>query len=496
MGWLENLEKGTHEAVCGWLANGGNAALGGAVAAGARVPGGQIPAIAGGLGILALNWNCQFDPTQPIDPTVDRGFCRESAGSTVNFEHYGSNGAIKWWTRKALRISDITKEPKDDNPDETVWRVRGVAPDGGVLDVTSPAIRVGDYYEVWTDNDACTDWQPPLIPAPQPPYLYQGDQYECNLNIEFEAWNVGADGNVRPIVKISSAGAARASGGIIGGCNFDPVIYAPVGGGGGGDGPPWVAPWAPTPEPPGGPPWWYPLLGGAAAGAVSGAVSAAVGALLDKLFPKKLPAVMYQLNSVCEVDSTGKPETKQVIRAIPELETFAALDARLGAIVDIAQGLKDFKQPICSDKRPKIAGELVSVNFQSAANEVPAKDRVRKEFRYRDQDGHPESFHINHWKDFSWETGDAIVTSKGLPWGIVQVWAATVAEGKRVIAHAASAAGVDLADPAHEWVVSSTTNPRYGRRARVYPVVWSDTGKLMVSKRDGPSGLPAWKRDL
>jgi hypothetical protein len=209
------------------------------------------------------------------------------------------------------------------------------------------------------------------------------------------------------------------------------------------------------------------------------------------------PGDIYRLVSVCEEDADGEAVSRQVEVVIPPglRDANASVRVRLDAIVKLMQGLKDFKQPICSPFKPKITGQLVTVNFSSSSDEVPSKNRVLKTLSYRDQLGQPEAAHLAHWDGFSYDTGGAIVTSKGLPWGVVQVWASTVDEGKRVIAHAAAIAGVDLSDPKHEWVLSSTDHPRYGRQARVYPVAWDRTGRLMISKRIGPSGSPSYERD-
>jgi len=488
MGFVQNLDNAASAAICSWLNEGGNAVLGSAVLAGLAVPGGQVPSLAAGLGLMALNYGCTFDPTKAPPPTVDTGYCRESEGASIDFNHYRANGGIAWWTRGNIRIDQISIGSRpDETPPNDRFVVSGTDVDGSFVRL-GPVLRDGDYFEVTTSNGKCTDFSQPTVPAPQPTVTYVGGDAECSINVDFVSWLTEKDGTVRPVLKMSSATQTRASGGVIGGCSFDPVIYSGPPGGGGE--PPWVAPWAPGPDGPDGEPWWYSLIRGAA----SGAVGAVVGDLLDKLFPKKLPGVLYRLTSVCETNANGDPISQAVERSIPEMETFAALDARLGAIVDIAQGLKDFKQPICPPEQVRFTGDLVSVNFQSSTDDVPAKDRLRKEFRYRDQDAHPESYHVDHWRGFSWEAGPVIVKSRGLAWGVPQVWAASADEGKRVIAHAAAAAGVDLDDPRHQWEVSTTANPRYGRQARVFPVICSETGELMISKRDGASGLPSWKR--
>ena len=204
------------------------------------------------------------------------------------------------------------------------------------------------------------------------------------------------------------------------------------------------------------------------------------------------PGSLYRLQSICELDVDGEPVDQAV-----EVTTDGGfwgdeiLD-RLDNLVPLLQGLKDFKQPVCGKK--KATGELVTVNFNSHPAEVPTKQQVVKQLRYRDQSGQPESFHVDHWRDFVWQTGPVIVTSRGAAWGVVQVWASTSAEGRRVINHAATAASVSLGVPEHKWEITSPKDPRYGREATVYPVKFDATGLVMVSKRDGPSGIPIWMR--
>lgn len=113
---------------------------------------------------------------------------------------------------------------------------------------------------------------------------------------------------------------------------------------------------------------------------------------------------------------------------------------------------------------------------------------VVKKLTYRDQSGASLADHTEHWRGFTWSTGPVIVTHKEATWGVVQVWAATIEEGKRVIRHAGLIAGVDP-DAVGRWEISGTTNPRYGREAVVAPMVLKG-GEISVTKREGPFGLP------
>jgi len=117
-----------------------------------------------------------------------------------------------------------------------------------------------------------------------------------------------------------------------------------------------------------------------------------------------------------------------------------------------------------------------------------ATREVRKVLSYRDDSGSSHAATVAHWRDFTWTTGPVIVASVG-PWGTVQVWASSEAEGKRVIRHAASIAGFNPDDQREgEWIVTESANPRYGKSATVRVKV--RRGVAWISKRDGPNGAP------
>lgn len=113
---------------------------------------------------------------------------------------------------------------------------------------------------------------------------------------------------------------------------------------------------------------------------------------------------------------------------------------------------------------------------------------VRKVLSYRDETGAVTADHVAHWEGFRWTTGPIIVASVGVH-GTVQVWAVSAAEGKRVIRHAASISGWDPDNAEEqEWIVTQSSNSRYGRVAEVGVKV--RRGVPYISKRPGPSGAP------
>jgi hypothetical protein len=109
-----------------------------------------------------------------------------------------------------------------------------------------------------------------------------------------------------------------------------------------------------------------------------------------------------------------------------------------------------------------------------------------KRLRYRDQTGSSQAVHQAHWAGFEWDAGRVVVAYCG-PWGEVQVWASTEAEGRRVVLHACEVAGIPASGvAAGEWVVTTAKEGRNGQAARF--VVPTLGGVAVVSKRDGPSG--------
>jgi hypothetical protein len=105
---------------------------------------------------------------------------------------------------------------------------------------------------------------------------------------------------------------------------------------------------------------------------------------------------------------------------------------------------------------------------------------------YRDQSGNSQAAHRAHWSGFSFEGGNVVSRWKGA-WGVIQVWAASEAEGRRVIEHACTIAGIPLPmNPAGEWIVQVVQSSRNGKGGTF--TVPDVQGIPAVTKRDGPSG--------
>jgi hypothetical protein len=156
--------------------------------------------------------------------------------------------------------------------------------------------------------------------------------------------------------------------------------------------------------------------------------------------------------------------------------------ARLDAIVELLQAHKNFKQPICGNEKPVLEGQWVTTRWISDEKMVDSGRRLRKLFRYRTKSTRDLGQLSAYWEQFVWRAGPVCVRHTGAWWGDPQVWAESAEEGKRVIRHAASEAGID-SDQVGEWAVSSSRSPRYGMSGTMK--VLQHAGFPWVASRDG-----------
>jgi hypothetical protein len=190
------------------------------------------------------------------------------------------------------------------------------------------------------------------------------------------------------------------------------------------------------------------------------------------------------MQAACDRDADGA--LLEWEREIPALAGLPGIALRLEALsTQISQALV-WKTPICNE-RPTLEGDWRTINFRSETTSPYGKSRLRKRFRYRSTSGLGLGEIVDHWKDFTWESGPVIVKHLGSSWGTPQVWAATADEGKRVIRHAAGEAGIDP-DQVGRWTISGSDSPRYG----VSDTMRVDTkgGFYWITAREGPSGRP------
>ena len=317
------------------------------------------------------------------------------------------------------------------------------------------------------------------------PVVVTDPETNCTYNVSLQGFmRSSPDQLARPVYIVESTNQQRTDGGrLVGACNFEPTIV--IGGGGdGGNQPPYPPIPVPSPQPPDidGEPWWLPLVRGAIAGVVAGATEEALEQLLDQ----PLPATSLSINAACEYKEDGSPEEFTI--NFPEQKYQDRVLDALTAQVEFAQQFHLWKTPICGNNtKPVLFLHWRSITFESDEYTDTGNSRLVKRFRYRGSAPGDVVELANHWKDFEWDTGDVIVYHKGTGVGTPKVWAASEAEGKRVIRHAFAEAGVDP-DQSGEWGVSGTDHARYGvaRRVKLKRIdgAWSATA------RQGASGWP------
>ena len=174
----------------------------------------------------------------------------------------------------------------------------------------------------------------------------------------------------------------------------------------------------------------------------------------------ELEGTTYTLKGVCEYDENCKPVERETSVNTSGGKASVALASRLDALEKLLQAHKNYGQPGCNCK-PCLEGEWRSIGFISDEASPASGDRVRKLFRYRSKSSTDLGGLIDHWKGFVWSAGPVIVSHKGGWWGTPQVWASSESEGKRVIQHAATEAGIDLSQVG-EWVITTPRGTRTG----------------------------------
>ena len=489
------LDAAASYATCQTLTATGSALVGTGVATMAAGGGGLVPLSLGMLSLLGAGAVCQDTPVDGADPYPQVDGCQRASA--------GGFGTLQWKEDSFKDWVDFSQQTNfTDVTEITKTEVTGPGVDGKYIafvewkrlggtssnttdaryDTASNAARARWRIRITNGSCAATGNDPkPYPPTFHDPIQYTDPATSCVYNINTQGFVQESEGGGAGMVfKIESAPAGtRASGGVVGGCNFEPtLVYQPPGGG-----PPTTIPWDPTwPDWDGsGTPPWLPALIGAAGGAAAAAIDKA----LDALFETSYPAGTREIYAACNYKQDGSPETFSV--TFPEENYQNRVLTSLNAIVDFQQQILLWRTPTCSGGGQSVTGEAVSINWVSDEFSPVSGRQLRKLFTYFDQVGSTLEQTVAHWKDFTWQAGPVIVSCVGTPLGKPQVWANSVDEAKRVIGHAAAIAGVDLTKA--EWMVGSPRSTRYGETG-LMRVHRSDHGVLGITKRDGPSGFP------
>tara|TARA_B100000513_G_scaffold98711_1_gene42010 strand:- start:266 stop:1765 length:1500 start_codon:yes stop_codon:yes gene_type:complete len=487
----ENLDNAAALATCQILQSGGQALVGfGAwnLAAGGA---GLVPIALGSTALLASNYGCTWDteqePTVPIDNLIVPGSCMETNGCGLIVYRKGGASQYLGTVQKLVSVNRNGTYPNGTPKITTTYiDCNGVlqSDDEGASDVLPISTEIADGFVCAGDVAPNGD---PIFP----PYEYTDPIPKgCSLTVNVLGWGAQGDGTVAPIYKIEPSADKRAGGGVIGGCNFEPVVYyqpkppGVEGGGGEGDGgdgdPPYTIPFVDGDDSDG-EPEWLKLLKQALAGAAGNLVASGIKALLEQPYA----GVTYTMTAPCNKDAEGNPLVWT--GEIPEQRINAAILDRLDAISNQLSQHLEWKTPICVPETPELEGDFRTISFRSDETSPFGKSRLRKRLRYRSRNGQDLSALVDYWKDFTWTGGSTRVRWTGGAWGTVEVWAASESEGKRVIQHAAGEAGFDAFETGG-WTVRVTSSTRLG----VSLLMRVDTtgGYYWITCRDGSDNRP------
>ena len=487
----ERLDNAAGSATCQILQAAGSSLVGfGAwnLAAGGA---GIVPIALGGAALLASNYACVWDPdassTLPIGPSnIVPGSCLETEGCDLLLRD--KNGS-QWGPARVKKLIYIVDDGTYPNETPRV-RYSYVNCDGETLVNYDSANRMPVSTEVEEGGVCVGDPSPPSEPT-FPPYEYvEPGEGGCSLTVNVLGFGQNADGTVAPIYKIEpSASETRAGGGIIGGCNFEPVVYyqpKPEGGGPGGGGPgggggepPYTIPFVD-----GGPeddPEWLKLLKQALATAAGNLLADA----LANLFEQDVEGITYTMPAPCDVDEEGN--SLEWTGEIPAQKYQPAVLDRLDAISNQLSQHLQWKTPICPPEPVQLEGDFRTISFISDETSPYGKSRLRKRLRYRSLSGIGLGELVDYWRDFTWQAGPVVVGHVGASWGTPKVWAASEDEGKRVLRHAAGDAGIDP-DQEGQWQVRSSAGTRNGVSGTMR--VNTKGGYWWITARDGADNRP------
>ncbi len=211
--------------------------------------------------------------------------------------------------------------------------------------------------------------------------------------------------------------------------------------------------------------------------------------LINAFYEETVPPSELSIHGVCEPVNPDDPQQPSTTVILPTEPKSDRIISSIDALADLLQAHLGYRTPTCNGPQPDppAEGELVTLRFKSTENSPFSNTPIRKLLRYRSQSGAELGAITQYWAGFTWTAGPAIVTHRGATWGVVQVWAVTADEGKRVIRHAGGEAGIDP-DQVGRWEISSSRNPRYGVSLPV-SLENIDNGPW-ITQRDGPSGPP------
>ena len=494
---LELLDRAAGQATCQVLQAAGSGLVGaGAISLWAGGTGFAAMG-AGAISLLASNYLCPDMPLGEGSWNPGFGGCVEVEGyGTLQIflngqwvPMYGSGASLYQASISAVELLDVTVADAGGGQWRSTaqWRyLSGEATTGSDAKFPTEAAARAIKWRINPTNGDCienTDDPTPIPPEGLQPISYTDNITNCNYTIQLQGFAQSVPGGgVNPVYLIESTQELRADGGRMGGCNFPPTVYMPQpGGGGGGGGISIPVPDGGAPGPgPDGIPWWAGPLAGAAAGALLNQIADLVG---ESLTPSIEPS-SFTFTAPCNKDEAGNQETRTW--DFPQQSEGQRLISHQVALMEIMQQHLDWKTPIC-DETTIPEGDFRTISFRSDQTSPYGKSRLRKRFRYRAVSGNDLSAVVDHWAGFTWEGGPYRVRWIGGSWRSPEIWAASEAEGQRVIQHAATEAGFSPLEGGR-WSTRLSSSGRQG----VPGTMRVDTtgGYYWITARDGSDERP------
>jgi len=210
------------------------------------------------------------------------------------------------------------------------------------------------------------------------------------------------------------------------------------------------------------------------------ALLAAIDVLMQ-IFEQPLEAKEYSISAVCDEPLLDGSQPRTTVFLPPE-KWADRLISQNEVVPELLQAHLGYRTPTCTSEKPILEGQWVTTRWESVEKMAHSGRRLRKLFRYRTKSSRDLGQLSAFWADFEWRSGDVCVIHKGAWWGTPQVWAESEEEGKRVIRHAATEAGLDP-DQVGRWAVSSSRSPRYGMSGTMRVALFADFP--WVASRDG-----------
>jgi len=209
---------------------------------------------------------------------------------------------------------------------------------------------------------------------------------------------------------------------------------------------------------------------------------------IQEYFDARVPVIAggaWDLQGVCEKDAEGAIIDPQPTTEWTYEGGSAAVVAnyQLMLMQEMLQQQLDWRHLTCGGSKPELQGDWVSTGWMSIEASENSNRPLRKLFRYRSLGDRDVVALLGYWKDFQWEAGPVCVVHTKAWWGLLQVWAASEEEGKRVIRFAGVNAGIDP-DTEGTWQISTSTGSRYGRTGTMTLACYK--GQYHVSARDTP----------